>query len=74
MGCALVGDRLARLAGTNHWGGIIVSGCIRDAAVIAGIDIRIKALGTNPGKSVKRQTGEREVAVTFSGVTFTPGA
>jgi regulator of ribonuclease activity A len=43
------GGRLARLAGTNHWAGIIVAGCIRDTAVIAGIDIGIKALGTNPG-------------------------
>ena len=57
MGCALVGDRLARLAGTNHWAGIIVSGCIRDAAVIAAIDIGIKALGRHPQK--KRQLDKR---------------
>jgi len=73
MRCALVGDRLAQLANTNRWAGIIVSGCIRDAAVIAGIDIGVKALGTNPRKSVKRNSGERDVPVIFSGVTFTPG-
>ena len=73
MRCALVGDRLAQLASTNGWAGIIVSGCIRDAAVIAGIDIGVKALGTNPRKSVKRNSGERDIPVIFSGVTFTPG-
>ena len=74
MRCALVGDRLAQLASSNHWAGIIVSGCIRDAAVIAAIDIGIKALATSPRKSIKRNTGTRDIAVTFSGVTFTPGA
>ena len=74
MRCALVGDRLAQLASDNHWAGIIVSGCIRDVAVIATIDIGLKALGSNPCKSVKRNTGERDTVVSFSGVSFTPGA
>ena len=73
MRCALVGDRLAQLALDNGWSGIIVSGCIRDAAVIAGIDIGIKALGTNPRKSVKKNSGERDVQVSFFGVTINPG-
>ena len=30
--CALVGDRLAQLAITNGWAGIVVYGCIRDSA------------------------------------------
>ena len=73
MHCALVGDKLAQLAMDNNWMGIIVSGCIRDSQVIGGIDIGMKALGTNPRKSVKRNTGERDVPVSFSGVLFTPG-
>lgn len=71
--CALVGDLLAQLGKDNGWEGIIVSGCIRDASVIAGIDIGVKALGANPRKSVKKGVGDRDVPVTFANVTFNPG-
>lgn len=71
--CALAGDMLAQLARDNGWQGIIVFGCIRDSGVMATLDIGIKALGTNPRKSVKKGAGQRDVAVSFAGVTFTPG-
>lgn len=71
--CALVGDMLAQLGKDNGWSGIVVSGCIRDAAVIATIDIGVKALATNPRKSVKKGAGDRDIPVAFAGVTFIPG-
>ena len=71
--CALVGDMLAQLGKDNGWSGIVVSGCIRDSAVIITIDIGVKALGTNPRKSVKKGAGDCDIPVTFAGVTFTPG-
>lgn len=71
--CALVGDMLAELGRDNGWAGIIVSGCIRDSAVIAAIDIGVKAIGTNPRKSLKLNAGQRDIPVSFAGVTFTPG-
>lgn len=71
--CALVGDQLAILAQKNGWEGVVVYGCIRDSADIAGIDIGVRALDTHPQKSVKRNVGERDLAVTFGGVTFHPG-
>ncbi len=71
--CALVGDMLAELGKDNGWQGIIVYGCIRDSAVIANIDIGVKALDTNPRKSVKKGVGDRDVAVTFADVTINPG-
>lgn len=71
--CALVGDRLAALALDNGWTGIIVNGCIRDSAAIAEIAVGVKALATHPQKSIKRGEGVRDLAVTFAGVTFTPG-
>jgi regulator of ribonuclease activity A len=71
--CALVGDMLAELGKNNGWEGIIVYGCIRDSAVIANIDIGVKALDTNPRKSVKKGVGERDVTVTFADVTIEPG-
>jgi regulator of ribonuclease activity A len=71
---ALVGDQLAALAVENGWAGIVVNGAIRDAEAIGGLDLGAKALGTCPRKSAKKGWGEREIAVTFGGVTFTPGA
>ena len=71
--CAMVGDMLAKLGMENGWLGIIVFGCIRDAEVIATIDIGVKALNTNPRKSLKQGLGERDIPVSFAGVTFNVG-
>jgi regulator of ribonuclease activity A len=71
--CALVGDQLALLGIKNGWAGIVVYGCIRDSKPIGAMDIGLAALGTNPLKSIKKGVGERDLAVTFGGVTFTPG-
>jgi len=71
--CALVGDLLAALAVKNNWNGILVNGCVRDAGALAGIAVGIKALNTNPRKSVKKGQGEEGVEVTFAGLTFRPG-
>ena len=70
---ALVGDQLATLGVKNGLSGIVVNGCIRDSALIAGMDIGVVALGTHPQKTEKRNAGEVDVAVTFGGVTFSPG-
>lgn len=70
---ALVGDLIAELARSNGWSGLVVHGAVRDASTLRTIDIGIKALGTNPRKSTKTGAGERDVAVTFGGVTFVPG-
>lgn len=71
--CALVGDQLAILAQKNGWEGVIVYGCIRDSADINGIEIGVRALNTHPQKSIKKNVGDRDIAVTFGGVTFNPG-
>tara|TARA_B100000929_G_scaffold283976_1_gene265674 strand:- start:547 stop:1032 length:486 start_codon:yes stop_codon:yes gene_type:complete len=71
--CAMLGDMLAKLGMENGWSGIIVFGCIRDADVIATIDIGVKALNTNPRKSLKRGLGDRDIPVSFAGITFNIG-
>jgi regulator of ribonuclease activity A len=71
--CALVGDQLAVLARKNGWEGIVVYGCIRDSAAIGEIDLGVRALATHPQKSIKKGVGDRNLAVTFGGVTFRPG-
>ncbi len=72
--CALVGDQLAILAHKNGWEGVVVYGCIRDSGDINAIDIGVRALDTHPQKSIKKGVGDKNIAVTFGGVTFTPGA
>jgi len=71
--CALVGDQLAILAHRNAWEGVVVYGCIRDSDDINRIDLGLRALNTHPLKSIKKGIGERDVAVTFGGVTFRNG-
>ncbi|NJL34022.1 MAG: ribonuclease E activity regulator RraA [Chloroflexaceae bacterium] len=71
--CALVGDNLAAMGQQHGWQGIVVYGCIRDAQPISQIAIGLRALGTHPMKSIKQGVGQRDVAVTFSGVRFVPG-
>lgn len=70
---ALVGGRLAELACLHGWAGLIVNGCIRDAAETRQVLIGLKALNTSPMRSEKTGAGERGVVVAFAGVTFTPG-
>lgn len=70
---ALVGDRLAEKGIKNNWKGIIVFGCIRDSKLINEMDIGIRALNTNPAKTVKRGVGLLNEVVNFANVTFTPG-
>lgn len=71
--CALVGDQLAILAQKNGWEGVVVNGCIRDSGVIGKIDIGVRAINTHPLKSVKKGAGDRDINVSFGGVTFKSG-
>ena len=73
MRCALLGDQLAEMAVKNGWEGIVVYGCIRDSAAINGLPLGVRALNTHPLKTVKKNIGERDVNVTFGGVTLKPG-
>ena len=70
--CALVGDRMAELGMKNGWAGLVINGCIRDSAVISSLNIGIRALGTNPRRSVKKGEGQRDISLNFADATFTP--
>jgi regulator of ribonuclease activity A len=70
---ALVGDLIAELGRSNGWAGVIVNGAVRDASILRTLDFGVKALGTNPRKSTKTGAGERDVEVSFGGITFGPG-
>ena len=71
--CALVGDMLAELGRKNGWAGIVVYGCVRDAEVMSKMSIGIKALATNPRKSVKKGDGTRDVTLRFADLVVEAG-
>ncbi|QFU01873.1 Putative regulator of ribonuclease activity [Halomonas sp. THAF5a] len=71
--CAMLGDMLAEQAAGNGWAGVVMYGCVRDVDVLAETDLGIQALGAHPRKSEKRGEGQRDLPVTFAGVTIAPG-
>lgn len=66
--CALMGDRLAKIAETRGLAGVIIYGCVRDTADIASMDIGVLAIGSSPLKSRKAGKGDRDTIVTFGGL------
>ncbi|MBT8446862.1 MAG: ribonuclease E activity regulator RraA [Gammaproteobacteria bacterium] len=72
--CALVGDNIAELARANGWAGVVVYGCIRDAAQMGQMPVGVKALNTNPRKSVKKGVGDRDIPVRFADALIEPGS
>jgi regulator of ribonuclease activity A len=70
---AVVGGRLAGLAHTSGWSGVLINGCVRDSVEISRVPVGIRALNTAPMPSSKNGTGKRGGTVTFAGATFSPG-
>ena len=71
--CAMLGDLIAASAVAQGWAGVILFGCVRDSADLAGMDLGIKALAAIPRKSQRRGEGQRDLDVTFAGVSVAPG-
>ena len=71
--CAMVGDQLAELGVKNNWSGIVVYGCIRDVGPIGELPIGVKAIDSNPRKSVKKGAGEIELPLRFADVEINTG-
>lgn len=69
---ALVGGNLAAAAAKNGWAGVLVDGCVRDAAELAACQVGIRALALMPLPTEKRQEGLRDVPVQIQGVWVRP--
>jgi regulator of ribonuclease activity A len=69
----LVGGNLAAAAARNGWAGVVVNGCVRDAAELAACDVGIRALALIPMPTERRTEGQRDVAVQMQGVWVRPG-
>jgi len=73
LNTALMGDMIADSAVANGWAGVVIHGAIRDSVAIGGLDLGVKALGTNPRKSAKLGAGELDVDLEFGGAVFRAG-
>lgn len=71
--CALLGDMIAGNAVENGWEGIIILGAVRDKAALSRMDIGIKALGTTPRKSIRRDMGDIDIPLEIGGADIFPG-
>lgn len=70
---ALLGGNLGKAAERNGWAGVLIDGCVRDVGELAECDVGIRALGSMPMPTEKRQQGQVEVMVTIQGVNVWPG-
>ena len=70
---ALLGGKLGELAAKNGWAGIVVDGCVRDAAELAACAVGIRALALCPMPPAKRGAGQSDVPVRLQGVAIQPG-
>lgn len=71
-GWAVLGDRLASLALSNGWAGIVVHGYIRDVATLRSMPIGVHALGTVPARPARFSSGGSGGVVEFLNVRFRP--
>ena len=72
---ALLGERMARLALGNGWGGVVIHGAIRDACALGTVDLAVFALCAVPRRAESGRVAafDDEAPVTFGGVTFAAG-
>ncbi|MDE2417013.1 MAG: ribonuclease E activity regulator RraA [Burkholderiales bacterium] len=70
---ALFGGNLGAAAARNGWAAVVIDGCVRDTAELAGHAVGIRALAAMPLPTDKRNQGEAGVAVQIQGVWVRPG-
>jgi len=70
---ALLGGNLGAAAARNGWAGVVIDGCVRDTAELAGHAVGIRALAAMPLPTEKRNQGQSEVPVQLQGVWIRPG-
>lgn len=70
---AVVGENLMNFAKTNNYEAIIVNGYIRDTLQIKNIDVALYAIGTCPRKYIPLTKAQRDIEVSFGGISFNNG-
>ncbi len=70
---ALLGDMFAAEAVRNGWAGVVIDGAVRDAAILAGLRLGVKAIDTCPRRGAKLGSGEIGGELDFPGVRIADG-
>jgi RraA family protein len=70
---ALLGGNLGLSAAKNGWAGVVIDGCVRDAAELARCRTGIRALALMPLPTERRQEGQRDIPIQVQGVRIYPG-
>lgn len=70
---ALLGGNLGAAAAKNGWAGVVIDGCVRDAAELAACEVGIRALALMPLPTERKTAGLCDVAVQVQGVWVRPG-
>lgn len=70
---ALLGGNLGAAAARNGWAGVVIDGCVRDVAELAGQEVGIRALACVPMPTEKKEQGLKNLAVQIQGVWIHPG-
>ena len=58
---------------SGRWSGIVVNGGVRDCAELAMVPVGVKALHAVPRRSGKEGVGDRDVPLSFAGISLEPG-
>jgi regulator of ribonuclease activity A len=69
---AMFGEKMGGKAVSSGWEGLILNGAIRDVDALANLPFGVRALGVVPRRGGTHGGGQRNVPVTFAGVTFEP--
>ena len=69
---AIIDSKIAQVAESNGWEGIICYGSVRDVDALEDIDIGIQALVSIPVGANDQDIGDADVAINFAGVTILP--
>ena len=70
---AILGERLLNIAARSGWAGVVIHGAVRDTTATRQVPIGLRALGVIPQRGESGAPHQRQAAVNFGGVTFTPG-
>jgi regulator of ribonuclease activity A len=70
---ALFGDNLGSILIKHGWAGVLINGAVRDVEFLKSMPLAVRALAICPTPPRKEGTGERDVIVSFAGVTISPG-
>ena len=67
---ALLGDKMALLATSNGWGGVVIHGAVRDVEALSRMDIAVLALNAVPFRSNSVGLGTVGNQLNFGGASF----